>query len=140
MTADNRIRAKVAAIITPTSLVINRGEQHGVRSGMKFAVMYQVGPITDPDNPENRLESLNFRKGIMVVSRLYANMAYCSLEPSRTVPALSITLPNYMQEQLVFPDVENPMFSEIEKKIRVGDLVEQIIEEPKERTSQRKAV
>src|SRR5436190_24376412 len=76
------IRAKVAAIVTPTSLVINRGEVDGVAKGMKFSVQYALEPITDPDVPTNVLHELTFRKGTIEVTSVYPRMAYCSIQPA----------------------------------------------------------
>jgi hypothetical protein len=49
----DRIEGKVARLIDTQTLVINRGSEHGVRVGMRFAVLNPRGAeITDPDTNE----------------------------------------------------------------------------------------
>ncbi len=53
MTEDDRIRGKVAAILTLSELVINRGSADGVQIGMQFAVLNSQGiDVKDPDTGE----------------------------------------------------------------------------------------
>jgi len=48
-----RIEGKVARILTARELVINRGSDHGVEVGMRFAVLNRKGrEILDPDTNE----------------------------------------------------------------------------------------
>jgi hypothetical protein len=50
MSERTLITGRVAAILNSRELVINRGELHGVRLGMKFGVLDQRGQsITDPE-------------------------------------------------------------------------------------------
>lgn len=49
----SRVTGKVAAIIDERELVINRGEEHGVSVGMRFAILADRGAeIRDPDTGE----------------------------------------------------------------------------------------
>ena len=124
-----KIRGKVAAIITSTSLVINRGQVHGVKVGMKFGIFYAVGPIRDPDDPENTIESLTFRKGTVSVTRIYDKMCYCSIDPLRVITRMdTFTLSSLSTSQTVYPEVQTPMYTGNEKQIRVGDPAE-LVEE-----------
>jgi hypothetical protein len=46
-----RIRGKVARVLNARELAINRGSEHGVVAGMRFAVLSDAGEnITDPDS------------------------------------------------------------------------------------------
>lgn len=47
-----RIEGKIAAILDYTTVVINRGSEHGVEEGDKFYIYADIGPITDPDTGE----------------------------------------------------------------------------------------
>jgi len=45
-----RIRGKVAAILTQRELALNVGEEEGVEVGMRFAILNSKGvDVTDPD-------------------------------------------------------------------------------------------
>lgn len=121
------IRAKVAAVVTPTSVVINRGRNDGVTQGMKFGVYYTFGPITDPDDPSNIIPELTFRKGTITATRTYNRMTFCSLDPVSPSRPWMTSLP--FSPEPAYPPVERPMYAEEDKTIRVGDTVEQI-EEP----------
>lgn len=51
MSGQEPITGKVAAVLSPRRLVINRGTDHGVEQGMRFRVLESVN-ITDPDTGE----------------------------------------------------------------------------------------
>jgi hypothetical protein len=48
-----RIEGKIAAILSPSKVVINRGSNDGVEEGDYFYIYSQLGPFTDPDTKEN---------------------------------------------------------------------------------------
>lgn len=50
---EERIRGKVAEVVSDREVILNRGSEHGVRPGMYFAILDPgaVG-ITDPDTDE----------------------------------------------------------------------------------------
>lgn len=118
---------KVVAIVTSTALVINLGSYHGVTKGMRFGVFFNVGPITDPDDATNVVDTLRFRKGTVTVSLLYEKMAYCTIDPSAT-PVAPVDPP---QQMVRYPEVERPIYTKEDRAIRVGDTVEQVEEVPK---------
>jgi len=104
---------------------------------MKFRVFLVVGPITDPEDPSNVLEGLRFRKGTLKVSSPYEKMSYCSIEPSYTIPPTTTSnIPSISSAfavttipgKTVYPDVGSPMMSGHDWEIRVGDVVEQLLE------------
>lgn len=51
--ASERIRGRVARVLNTREIAINRGSEHGVREGMKFAVLSETGEdIRDPETDE----------------------------------------------------------------------------------------
>lgn len=64
---DDLIHAKVARILNNTDLALNRGEEHGVEEGMKFAILSDVGEdIRDPDTNEV-LDSIQIAKTVVKI-------------------------------------------------------------------------
>lgn len=64
------IRGLVASLLTSRELVINRGSDHGVTKGMKFAVLNRQGlGIKDPETDEE-LGSVAIPKVIVEASRV----------------------------------------------------------------------
>lgn len=62
------IEGQVAAIINDRELAINRGSDHGVTDGMKFAVQQTEGiEITDPETGESLGEVVNTKIHVRVV-------------------------------------------------------------------------
>ena len=54
MNENNQIvEGKIAAILDRTSVVINRGSDHGVEKGTEFYIYSRLGPFFDPDSGEN---------------------------------------------------------------------------------------
>lgn len=47
-----RIRGKIAAILDPTTVVINRGSRDGVSKSDEFYIYSELGPFFDPDTGE----------------------------------------------------------------------------------------
>ena len=65
-----KIRGAVAALLTNRELVINRGSEHGVTKGMKFAVLNRQGiHISDPETDED-LGSVDVPKVIVEATRV----------------------------------------------------------------------
>lgn len=51
--ASERIRGRVARVLNSREIAINRGEEHGVTEGMRFAVLSDAGEnIEDPESGE----------------------------------------------------------------------------------------
>jgi hypothetical protein len=48
-----QIEGKIAAILSSSKVVINRGSNDGVEQGDYFYIYSQLGPFTDPDTKEN---------------------------------------------------------------------------------------
>lgn len=53
MSNMDRVHARVAAIVDERELVLNRGEEHGVQVGMRFAILAGEGTeVKDPETGE----------------------------------------------------------------------------------------
>lgn len=75
---DDKIRGKVAQILTSRELVINRGSGHGVEIGMQFAVLNERGAdIVDPDTGES-LGSIDVPKVLVKIVRISEKLAVAS--------------------------------------------------------------
>lgn len=71
----NRIRGAVARIVDSRTLVLNRGSEHGVIEGMRFAVLNSHGrEIADPDTGEP-LGSVDIEKTVVKVIRVQAKLS-----------------------------------------------------------------
>jgi hypothetical protein len=69
-TDDERIRGKVAAILSARELILNVGSGDGVEIGMKFAILNSKGVnITDPDTGDV-LGSVEVPKTVVKVVRI----------------------------------------------------------------------
>lgn len=69
------VTGKVAAIVDERELVINRGEEHGVTVGMRFAVLAGQGTeILDPDTGE-ALGSVPIDKATVKVVRVQPRLS-----------------------------------------------------------------
>ncbi|MEU8425549.1 hypothetical protein AB0C15_32210 [Micromonospora sp. NPDC048835] len=72
---SDRIRGKVAHLIDERTLVINRGTDHGVTVGMRFAVLNPKGAdVVDPDTGET-IGSVDIDKVLVKVVRVAPKMA-----------------------------------------------------------------
>lgn len=49
----DKIEGKIAAILDKTTVVINRGSDHGVEHGTEFYIYTKIGPFFDPDTGDN---------------------------------------------------------------------------------------
>jgi hypothetical protein len=66
----DRIEGKVAQLIDGQSLAINRGSEHGVRVGMRFAVLNPRGSeVRDPDTDEV-IGSVELEKVVVKIVRV----------------------------------------------------------------------
>lgn len=116
---DEPIRGKIAEIVTDRNVVINRGSQDGIESGMRFQVRLNIGIITDPEDPTNTLGELSFTKARLKVTTVYDRMSYCQIE-SRGLKFAGEALFGY-------PDVDSPLINGKEDwVVRRGDKIEEI--------------
>ncbi|XVS65781.1 hypothetical protein ACQPYE_06900 [Actinosynnema sp. CA-299493] len=88
----DKIEGKVAKILTPRELVINRGSNHGVDVGMQFAVLNPLGvDVKDPDTGEI-LGSIEVPKVIVKVVRVSPTLSVAgTFRKFRTGGSLGLT-------------------------------------------------
>jgi len=48
----SNVEGKIAAILSPVKVVINKGSDDGVEKGDYFVIYSELGPFTDPDNSQ----------------------------------------------------------------------------------------
>ena len=132
MGTDRPIRGKIAAIVTERQVVINRGKIHGVTDGMNFAIYIDLGPIRDPDDPENVLDNMMFKKAALKVSQVYDKMSFCSLEGEVSYALSSASvLGTTLGTTITYPNVITPPMIKLEDwGIKVGDVVLEVVEPP----------
>ena len=71
----DRVRGLVAELIDDRTLVINRGSDHGVQVGMRFAVLNRKGAnVVDPETGES-LGSVEIEKVLVKVVRVEPKFA-----------------------------------------------------------------
>jgi hypothetical protein len=121
--------AKVVKIINDSRIVINRGEEHGIRKGMK-TLIYNLSDeeIKDLDTGES-LGYLEIVKGTGVVTHIQPKISTIESDKKvnktrtiisqRTLARLLITLP---EEEIVESSIEIVPFENPE----VGDMVKPI--------------
>ena len=120
------IKGKIASIVTPQNVFINRGEQDGVKKWMLFTVKLRIGRIEDPDDPTNTLEELSFTKAKIKVTTVYDRMSYCMIEGTRDISPLAKEIASITG--VVYPKVRDlPLISESDWHLRRGDEVEEIV-------------
>ena len=124
MPKSELIRGKIAAVVSETSVVINRGGSHGVKGGMKFTIYIEVGPVEDPDDPKNTIQTLRYKKGTIEATSVLEKMSICSIEG--TWQDYGEDDYDYREGTTVYPGVASPLISRADLVITVGDLVEQV--------------
>ena len=73
--SDDMLRAKVAKVLNSTDLALNRGAEHGVEVGMRFAILSDRGAdITDPDTQEV-LDSVEIAKTLVKIISVTPRLA-----------------------------------------------------------------
>ncbi len=68
------IMGRIVRIIDPTTLIINRGTNHGVKNGMTFIIFEEGEEVIDPDTGES-LGKYELVKGIVEVTNAQENMS-----------------------------------------------------------------
>lgn len=125
----DRIEGKVAQLIDTQSLVINRGSEHGVGVGMRFAVLNPRGAeIKDPDTNEV-IGSVELEKVIVKVVRVETRLAVArTFRTFRTggmwLPSISGTRRETLRtDQTTYREELDPKDS----YVKVGDPVVQVL-------------
>ena len=132
-----RIEGKVAIILTARELIINIGNNQGVREGMKFKIMAkEVLEIPDPDGGDI-LGSLDREKVRVMVTEVQDKFSICKTYMKRITPgykfpdlSLLFTPSREVHETLKIEDASlPPPLSEDESYVKSGDRVIQLLDE-----------
>ena len=82
---SDRIRGQVAEILSNRELALNRGEEHGVEVGMRFAILNRKGAdIRDPETGES-LGEVEIAKTIVKVIRVQERLCVARTFKTRRV-------------------------------------------------------
>lgn len=83
---EERLRGLVAEILDARSVVINRGSEHGVIEGMRFAILNPRGQdIRDPETGE-RLGAVEISKTVVKVVRVQPKLSVARTFRKFTTP------------------------------------------------------
>jgi len=137
--SEDRITGKVARILNRRQLVINRGDEHGVKIGMQFAVLNELGTdIVDPETNEP-LGSVPIPKVVIKVVRVEGRLSVAStFRRYRTAGGIFATLsditnlnrPSEVRVETLSTD-QSTFKQELKEEdsfVRVGDNVSEIME------------
>jgi len=126
------IKGKVAEIVDEYTVVINRGNKHGVEEDMRF-VIYEPGEeIKDPDTDES-LGEFEYVKAKVEVVNVQEKFSTAKTYETHTMPAIPalalLARDRTMREELPLDEETRaglPKRSEI--SVKSGDLVRQILD------------
>ena len=123
------LTGKVTNIIDQYTVALNIGKDNGVVKGMKFEILGPTVTINDPDTHE-KLGELSFVKARVEVTQVYNK--FCVAESYETIIETPLPFPTFYVSRTVTKKLPvDPVHVEVEKRVKVGDLVRQILEEPK---------
>jgi hypothetical protein len=128
-----RIEGKVAQIIDGRQLIINRGAEHGVKVGMRFAVLdTRAADVRDPDTNEP-IGSMFFQKSKVEIT---------DVEPKIALAQTFERVPVSETDRLlgvagVFAQAQP--FVTLDKSVQRGDLVREIPPPAPEKTTSKAA-
>jgi len=128
------IEGKVAEIVDEYTVVINRGQEHGVEEDMRF-VIYEPGEeIKDPETDES-LGKFEYVKAKVEVVNVQEKFSTAKTYETYTRPfGLGINIAAMLREQRV--PLELPLDEETKRKlperqrtsVKIGDLVRQVLD------------
>jgi hypothetical protein len=117
--------AKVAAVQSPFTVVINRGSKDKLRLGQRF-IVYGLGPeIRDPDTGQS-LGVLEVVRGTGVVTHLQDMMATVEADQKRVSEKRIVRTPNWGIPQLAQETVVEPSDPKPFDEPAIGDLAKPI--------------
>ncbi|MDQ0094812.1 hypothetical protein [Paeniglutamicibacter psychrophenolicus] len=86
----SRIEGRVATVLSDRQIAINRGSQHGVEIGMKFAVLTDEVPVvTDPETGEE-IGNVEVAKTLVKIVSIQEKMSIARTFRTKTVGGGSI--------------------------------------------------
>ena len=123
------IEGKVTNIISEITVAINRGSNHGVEEGMKFSVGGREIKVNDPDTGEE-LGSVRYVKARVKVTEVYEKFSLA--QSYEIVYESPLPFPTFLRARTAKKKLPLETVPEFEKKVKIGDVVVQIVEEEKE--------
>ena len=127
------IKGKVAEIIDEYTVVINRGQEHGVEEDMRF-VIYEPGEeIKDPDTGES-LGNFEYVKAKIEVVNVQEKFSTAKTYETHTVTmpviqALTLVQGQTMRNELPLDEETKRKLPERQRtSVKIGDLVRQILD------------
>jgi len=118
------IKGQIAAILGNSEVVINRGEQHGVKVGMIFGIKLNIPDIVDPEDNTNVLKGLYYTKGKIRIETVREKMAFGSILPIRVYTSSPLLGSSYSfggEQKTEYPLVSGKLLDEKAWWIRAGD-------------------
>ena|SRR5450759_4380560 len=105
--------AKVASVLDPARVVINRGSENGVQVGQRFIIFTIGQELTDPDTKQS-LGKLEIVRGTGKVEHIQERMAILKSDRTTTrrirsrnpIAVFGVDLDETVTEQLSFEDPE----------------------------------
>jgi hypothetical protein len=124
------ITAKISSILTEYAVVLNAGANKGIKENMRFEVLATAIQVKDPDSGEE-LGSLHYVKARVKVATVYEK--YSVAESYETVTRDIFPFPSYLTTQTITKKLplSSSVVPSMEKEVKVGDEVRQIVEEEK---------
>lgn len=136
--ADERIRGRVARVLNSREIAINRGAEHGVTEGMRFAVLSDAGEnIEDPDTGEVLGSVFRSKVEVRIVSvkeKLSIGRTFKTFR--RNIGGQGFAFgkafepPNWIKEHETLKTEEKTWedIDESESYVKTGDPVEQLVD------------
>jgi hypothetical protein len=125
------LEAKVAKVVGPRELIMNKGSQDGIKKGMRFAVLdLTAADVTDPDTNEN-LGSLYMEKTRVEVVRVEERIALARTYERTQSGALAFSsalsaLYGVQEPFVAFPGVTTGTFDPQKVGVKRGDRLQEI--------------
>lgn len=131
-----RIRGQVAALLNSRELVINRGAEHGVSLGMRFAVLNRHGvDITDPETGD-KLDPIELEKTIVKVVRVMSRASVARTFRTYSTGSSALALAGFFEPRREVPETlqisgntAREEMDESESYVKLGDPVVQFFNE-----------
>ena len=128
-----QIIGKVAAIIDEFSVVINVGRNQGVKEDMTFKIVAEKGEIKDPDTKEV-LGFIEYPKATVAVVHVREKFSIAKSYETRQIRPYIVPIPDLfgprtVTKELPLAEEDLEILEPIDKNIRVGDKVVQILPE-----------
>lgn len=127
------IEGQVASVLNDEQLVINRGAYHGVKEGMRFAVLAAESLIIKDPETGDTIDEVSREKVRVEVTEAREKSCICSTYETYWTPSLrnlgmsADLFADSVEVQMTFKSNDFPEpLAEAEKRINIGDQVREI--------------